>query len=125
MIRLAGIIILLLISLNAYAKNSGEDAQNCVSASNNNGEVTLQNNCGEKVFAIWCGDIKYTKKRCGDGPSGGFFTQSDNIGVGGTTTIHVKPDGNYSYGACKGSISFGNDGTFKDYPSGSYTCLER
>ena len=116
-------VLLLAISFNAQAKNPGESAQRCVDASSSNGKVTFTNNCGEKVFVIWCGDLTYSKKRCGDGPKGGFYTQSSNIDDGESKTTEIK--GQYSYAACKGSISFGNDGEYEDNARGGYRCLPR
>ena len=113
----------MLLSLNAYAKNPGESAQSCVDASSGNGKVTFTNNCGERVFVIWCGDLKYSQKRCGDGPRGGFYTQSVNIDAGGTSTADIN--GQYHYADCKGSISFGNDGEYEDNANGGFRCLQR
>lgn len=105
-------------------RNPGESAQRCVSArSTGGGKVAFTNNCGEKVFVIWCGDLKHTKKRCGDGPKGGFYTHSENIGAGDEATTDVN--GPYRYAACKGSISFGNDGEYQDNGSGGVQCLKR
>jgi hypothetical protein len=117
-------VLLLAVGLNAQARNPGESAQSCVNAeSGGGGKVTFTNNCSEKVFVIWCGDLKYTKKRCGDGPKGGFYTHSNNIGPGDDVTTHVN--GQYRYAACKGSISFGNDGEYEDNANGGFRCLKR
>ncbi len=117
-------VLLLALSVNAQARNPGESAQRCVSASSDSkGKVTFENNCGEKVFVLWCGDLKYSKQRCGDGPKGGFYTHSNNIPAGGEVTTVVN--GRYRYAACKGGISFGNDGEYDDNPDGSYRCLKR
>jgi hypothetical protein len=123
MIRLAAIIIFMAISFNAHAKNPGESAVSCVDARSGDGKVTFRNTCNEQIFVIWCGDLKYTKKRCGDGPKGGFYTHSDNIGAGEEKEVAV--DGNYRFAACKGGISFGNDGTYIDNPNGGFKCLKR
>lgn len=106
----------------AHTGNPGEDAQGCVEAHVSGDQLTFSNKCGEKVFVIWCGALKYTKKRCGDGPSGGFYTQSDNLAVGAEKTTTIA--GEFSYGACKGGIGFGSD-EFSDSPNGSYKCLKR
>jgi hypothetical protein len=117
------VVLLLAISFNAQAKNPGELATSCVDASSSNGKVTFKNNCGVPVFVIWCGDLTYSKKRCGDGPKGAFYTQSTNINAGDKQTTDIK--GQYNYAACKGSISFGNDGEYVDTPSGGIKCLVR
>lgn len=105
------------------AKASGESAQSCVDARTNGDTLTFKNNCSEKVFVLWCGDLKYSKKKCGDGPSGGYYTQSTNIAPGKESTTQIN--GKYQYAACKGGISFGNDGKYKDYSDGTVTCLKR
>lgn len=124
MIRLASIIFIILISFNAHARNPGESAQNCVNASAKGDAVTFKNNCGEKIFVIWCGELKYSKKRCGDGPKGGFYTHSFNMEAGAKRDETIMK-GAWWYAACKGGISFGNDGEYKDYPDGSVECLKR
>jgi hypothetical protein len=106
-------------------RNPGEDARACVTAQSTPNSVTLTNNCGVDIFALTCGDLKYTKKRCGAGPKGGFFTQSNNIKPGESDSTDIEENGSIRWAACKGSISFGNDGEYKDSPNGSYTCLKR
>ena len=66
-------VLLLTISFNAQAKNPGESAQHCVDASSSNGKITFTNNCDEKVFVIWCGDLTYTKNDVGMGQRVGFI----------------------------------------------------
>ena len=123
---LAVLVLAAGFSASAHARNPGESAQSCVRAeSGRNGDVTFSNTCSEKIFVLWCGDQKFTKKRCGDGPRGGFYTHSDNIEPGGETPAHMREGGSYKYAACKGSISFGNDGEYKDSPNGQYRCLPR
>lgn len=104
-------------------KLPGESAQSCVNARTNGDTLTFTNNCSEHVFVLWCGDLKYTKKKCGDGPSGGYYTQSENIPPGKESTTTIN--GQYHYAACKGGISFGNDGNYKDHSDGTITCLKR
>jgi len=84
------------------------------------------NNCGTRVFIIWCGNLKssYSASRCGDGPDGGFYTQSVNLDGGKETRLHVESD--LHWGACEGGIGFGGRGThFNDYPGGTYECIPR
>ncbi|MFX4717343.1 hypothetical protein ABTB07_20790 [Acinetobacter baumannii] len=114
---------LLCAAFGAHAKNPGESAMHCVDARSGNEEVTFSNNCGEKVFLIYCGDLKYSRKRCGDGPGGGYYTHSQNISPGEQGKIHVQ--GKYRYFSCKGSISFGNGGTYREIGTDSVECLKR
>ncbi|QKO23273.1 hypothetical protein [Rhodoferax sp. BAB1] len=114
---------LLVVTVNAHARNPGENAQRCVDVSERNGRVTFTNTCNKQIFVIWCGDLKYTKKRCGDGPKGGFYTHSDNLRPGAEKEIVVE--GQYRYAACVGGISFGNSGEYEDDARGRYRCLPR
>lgn len=137
MIRLVGICVALFVmavNFSAYAKNPGVPASDCVVVSrggSDNSTVKFSNRCNEKIFVIWCGNLKHTSKECGDGPkdvgkglkSAGFFTHSANIEAGGSTTTQVK--GQFRYAACKGGISFGNDGEYTDDASGGFRCLNR
>ncbi|MDW5442606.1 hypothetical protein [Polaromonas sp. SM01] len=102
-------------------RNPGKDAAGCVS--DNNGILT--NNCGAKIFILYCGDLMYSKKTCGSGSKGQFFTHSNNLDSGAKETIRQKSGGQYRWAACFGGISFGNDGEYVDTPQGGYTCLER
>ena len=125
MIKFATMILLLALSFGAHAaRNPGESAQECVDVSKGAaGKVTFSNSCGEKIFVIYCGDLKYSKQRCGNGPKGGFYTHSANLAPGQTNDAVF--DGRFSYAACKGGISFGNDGEYIDNPSGGIQCLRR
>lgn len=106
----------------AEARNPGESAQHCVSArSDGKGKVTFTNRCSEKVFVMWCGELTYSKQRCGDAPDGGYYTHTDNIPAGQSRTTSIK--GRFSYAACKGSVGFGKKGFWQDWPDGRYRCL--
>jgi hypothetical protein len=102
-------------------RKTGESAQNCVRASVSGETLTFQNSCGEHVFVIWCGDLKYSKKKCGD--NGMYYNMSANIETGGETTAQIS--GQYRYAACKGGISFGNDGNYRETSNGGVECLKR
>ncbi len=119
------ILIAVVISLgtiaSAHARNPGTDATQCVQVSEKNGHVTFTNTCNRQIFVIWCGNQAYTKKRCGDGPKGGYFTHSANLKPGADNQVLFR--GQYRYGACVGSISFGNDGKFEDDARGRFRCL--
>jgi hypothetical protein len=125
MIKFATTMLLLALSFGAHAaRNPGESAQECVDVTKGAaGKVSFTNTCGEKIFVIWCGDLKYSKQRCGNGPKGGFYTHSANLAPGQSNDVAF--DGRFSYAACKGGISFGNDGEYLDTPSGGIQCLKR
>jgi hypothetical protein len=124
MIKLATMTLLLALGVSAHARNPGESAQQCVDVTKGKaGKVTFRNTCGEKIFIVWCGDLKYSKQRCGNGPKGGFYTHSNNFAPGQSSDVVF--DGRFSYAACKGGISFGNDGEYIDSPGGGIQCLKR
>jgi hypothetical protein len=109
---------------------TGEDAMQCITATQLKDDVRLTNNCSEKIYYFYCGDLKYTRDRCGDGSKkgtrGGFYTHGSNLDPGGSeTTIHLIPNGTYRYGACKGRVGFTLDGKIRDGAEGQYTCLSR
>jgi hypothetical protein len=115
-------VVLLAISFAAQAKNPGESARRCVSAQpDGKGKVTFTNRCSEQIFVMWCGDLTYSKQRCGDAPDGGYYTHTDNVPAGQSRTTSVK--GRFNYAACKGSVGFGKKGYWTDEPDGSYKCL--
>jgi hypothetical protein len=107
----------------AQAGNPGVDANYCVSMQRKGEQSIFKNNCGEKVFVIWCGNQAYTKKRCGDGPDGGYYTSSANIQPGKSYTVGGFK-GQITWGACKGSIGFGHE-EYSDSLGGSYVCKKR
>jgi len=77
-------------------------------------QVRLQNIC--RV----CGEMKYTKKRCGDGPHGNsFYTQSNNIESGGS--IRASSIQEYRYAACEWDRLGKSE--IKDSPDGSFKCI--
>jgi hypothetical protein len=114
-------LALALHSGGAAAANPGKSAMDCVSAARDKDDVIFSNNCGGKVFVVWCGEMKYTKKRCGDGPKGNsFYTHSNNIEPG--KNIRASAIKEYRYAACHGGIAFGKD-EIQDQPDGSFACI--
>lgn len=106
-------ISVMMFNINLYAGNPGKSAMNCVSAhtnSKNSNNLVFKNQCSYQVFVVWCGDLKYSKKECGDGPKNTYYTQSANISGYDETSTSLKKGGSYSYAACKGKISFGSKG---------------
>jgi hypothetical protein len=112
-----------LLHAPAYALDAGSDAQACVQSSQQANAVQLVNGCGAKVFVLWCGELRHTKQRCGEGPKGGFYTHSANLAPGEARKIDVQ--GRIQWAACAGSIGFGNDRRFEDQGNGAYRCLPR
>lgn len=103
--------------------NSGRSAMACVTASRDGADIVFSNTCMTKVFVVWCGELKYSKQRCGDGPAGNaYYTHSNNIPLGGV--VRAMGVGTYQYAACEGGIAFGKDG-IQDQPDGSFACLPR
>lgn len=124
MIRLVTAFLMLCLSLSAQAaKNPGESAQHCVTAIVSGDTLTLKNICSEKLFVLYCGDLKYSNRKCGSGKHGEYYTHSSNLNVGEESSIKIN--GRYQYASCKGNISFGNDGEYKDFSDGSFECLKR
>jgi hypothetical protein len=127
------IIILQFTIQNTNAdENPGEDAVFCLSISegsedsNGGKSQVFTNNCEMKIFIIYCGNSLYGNGECGNGPNQGFFVFSQNLDPGMSyESVAIKTGGEIHYGACIGGISFGNDGEFKDYPDGSYECLDK
>jgi hypothetical protein len=108
-----------LSSAQAYAGNPGVAANSCVSERDHGDKIEFVNNCGQDAFVIYCGDLKYTNKKCGDG--GHFYTHSFNLAKGASREIDVK--GSIRWGSCLGGIGFGRDG-FTDSPEGGFTCTK-
>lgn len=103
------------------AGNPGRSAMECVSASRDKQDIVFRNSCNYKVFVVWCGEQKYTKKKCGDGPAGNsFYTHSNNIEAGSSTRASGIQE--YRYAVCEGGIGFGK-AEIKDSPDGSFQCI--
>jgi hypothetical protein len=116
---LAAAVILSCLSSNAIA-NPGTPATKCITFKPGGEKPVFTNNCGEKAFVIYCGSLKYSKKKCGD--DGHFYTHSFNIGPGESRDIDAN--GKIVWGACLGGVSFGRD-EFSDSPDGSFKCIKR
>ena len=101
----------------AHASNS---AEMCISSNSTQNGVAVHNGCDTNVFILWCGELKYSDKRCGDGSNGRYFTHSDNIKPGGTK--HIDTKGSVKVVGCKGRIGFGPDGPFEDVGGGQIIC---
>lgn len=103
------------------AGNPGRSAMECVTATRDKDNVVFHNRCSFKIFVVWCGELKHSKKRCGDGPAGnGFYTHSNNVAPGATTRVYGA--GAYRYAACEGGIGFDKE-PIQDQPDGSFACL--
>lgn len=105
----------------SHSMNTGKSAMQCVSVSQKGDDVEFRNTCDKQIFVVWCGDLKYTKQKCGDGPKGNsYYTHSNNIQAGAAISTSVS--GQYHYAACEGGIAFGKD-EIQDRPDGSFTCI--
>lgn len=116
----------LLTSLNALASNPGQSAERCLDASTNSKSshnLIFKNRCGYQIFVVWCGDLKYSKKECGDGPGNTYYTQSANIKGYGEKEATLERGGSYEYASCKGKIGFGSKGIVHSAnDNGRYRC---
>jgi hypothetical protein len=107
--------------LAAAAGNPGRSAMECVTATREQDNVAFHNTCAFKIFVVWCGELKYSKKRCGDGPAGNsFYTHSNNVEPG--ATMRAFGVGSYRFAACEGGIAFDKK-PIQDQPDGSFTCV--
>jgi hypothetical protein len=103
--------------------NTGREAMRCVSVSREKEDLAFTNTCGIQIFVVWCGNLKYSKKQCGDGPPGnGYYTHSVNVMPGDKQ--YARGVGDYHYAACEGGIAFGKD-EIQDRPDGSFTCVPK
>lgn len=103
--------------------NTGRRAMECVSITRDKEDIGFRNTCGKQIFVVWCGDLKYSKQKCGDGPAGNsYYTHSVNVGPGDIQ--YARGIGEYHYAACEGGIAFGKD-EIRDRPDGSFTCVAR
>ncbi len=115
-----GILIAVVAMSSTIAlANPGKSAKHCLDEERSGSTVTFRNTCDEKIFVIYCGDLKYSSKKCGDGPGGGYYTHSNNIAP--NSKFQVEAKGNIEFGACMGGVSFGKD-EFSDSPNGNYNC---
>ncbi|GAA0831181.1 MULTISPECIES: hypothetical protein [Marinomonas] len=116
----------LFASVNAQAANPGQSAERCLDVSTNSNRshnLIFKNRCSYQIFVVWCGDLKYSKKECGDGPRNTYYTQSANIRAYGEKATTLKSRGTYEYASCKGKIGFDSKGIeHSAYNNGRYRC---
>lgn len=128
--KLAVIVSLTLISLPLFAGeiclgscikkykpptgNPGRSAMLCVTSSIKVGtdfdKVTFTNHCGKRVFVVYCGELKWSKKECKDGGNDTYYTHSVNIDEGKSSSADVRKGGVYQFASCYGRIGFGTKG---------------
>lgn len=111
-------VTLLVCSSSAFA-NPGRPATVCLERSRSGDSVKFENTCGEKIFVMYCGDLKHSNQNCGDGPNGGYYTHTQNIAPYSSVTVQTK--GKIYSGSCYGGVSFGKD-EFSDSPNGDFIC---
>lgn len=102
--------------------NTGRRAMECVQVSREKDDLRFVNTCAKQIFVVWCGDLKYSRQHCGDGPGHSFYTHSVNISSGDSQ--YARGIGKYQYAACEGGIGFGKE-EIKDRPDGSFTCVPK
>ena len=122
-VNILSLVLLILIAsiTSLWAGNPGKSAMNCIKTSQSGSKFTFKNTCNYNIFVVWCGDLKYSKKRCGDGKGGRYYTHSNNIKPFDNRSADIE--GKINFAACKGQIGFGRKG-FIDYPNGSYKCTK-
>lgn len=113
--------------LCAQAGNPGQDAMHCLEVSmeqsSNSTRIYFNNICDYKIFVVWCGDVKYSNRKCGSLEQ--YFTHSTNIKPHQTEGAVIEINGDIKYAACVGGIGFGSKGIY--HPSiekGKYACTE-
>lgn len=103
------------------SENTGRDAMRCLTITRDKEDLYFENTCSQPIFVVWCGDMKNTKRKCGDGPAGNnFYTESMNVPVG--RRMKTYGVGSYKYAACEGSIGFRKK-EIQDRPDGTFTCI--
>lgn len=121
-------IFLILSVNNLFAGNQGKNAMDCVTTKttySDKSNLKFKNSCNHKVFIAWCGDLRNSKKTCGDGRNNTFFTHYRNLGPHETYRTELKPNGLYKYAACKGSTDYGHKGIIHDNnDKGGFTCTK-
>ena len=111
------------------AGNPGESAMNCLNVTTRNTEVNnvkFENGCSTPIFVVWCGELRFSNKECGDGPNNTFYTHSTNIMPHSDYSTTIKKGGAFKYASCKGGIGFSSAGAI-DAPAnknGRFTCLK-
>lgn len=119
------VISLLILTINLYAGNPGQSAMNCIDASTNGSKLTFRNTCDYKIFVVWCGDLKYSKKMCRDGKKNTFYTSSRNLAPFASYSTTLKDNGSYKYAGCKGGIGFGSKGiVHNNSNNGRFNCTK-
>jgi hypothetical protein len=109
--------------------NSGESRSSCIQANRvshgYSDSMKFTNVCGTPVFIIYCGETLSGGPSCQGGRNSNYFTHSLNVRPGMTASAALRKGGDIRWGACDGTIGFGNDGYFTDSPDGRYGCLPR
>ncbi|MFO6424826.1 hypothetical protein [Motilimonas sp. KMU-193] len=111
---------------SVHAGNPGKSAMECIKVLTNAqsmDNLVFENHCNHEVFVVWCGELKYSKKKCGEGSKNSFYTHSVNIEANKQASTTIKSQGSFRYAACIGGIGFGSKGI--DHPAtagGHFTC---
>lgn len=86
-------------------------------------KVAFRNACNRPAFFMYCGDLEFdTTKKCG--MNSDYYTHWSNTAPGQTNYAYIKRGGQIRWGACFGTVSFGNSGDISASANGSYRCLK-
>jgi len=132
---LLSVFAVVLASSGAYAQstpsNPGKVADHCVNIETKKAQYgdtvyyDMRNSCDQTIFVIYCGDVVGSNRRCDGGSKSVYYTHSKILRPGISSQAAIRGNGQFHWGACIGSIGFGNEGHFQDFPDGRYTCLAR
>jgi hypothetical protein len=109
--------------------NTGQIATNCVAltreATSYSDQIRARNTCQKTIFVIYCGDTMGSKAYCNGSRRSVFYSHTFILRPGATHTVGLRRGGRFNWGACEGTIGFGNERHFSDSLDGRYTCLRR
>jgi hypothetical protein len=125
-------ILLAVIALVAPTQadaNPGRTASNCVSLTRSStsysDQIRARNTCRSTIFVIYCGDTAGGGPFCQGSRNSVYYSHTFILRPGATHTVGLRRGGRFNWGACEGTIGFGNEGHFRDSRDGRYTCLRR
>ncbi|PWK62150.1 hypothetical protein [Roseicyclus mahoneyensis] len=121
--------LMMAVIASPAAANPGRAAGDCVRAnrvtSAYSDRMEFTNVCNVSVFVIYCGDTANPGPFCQGSRNSNYYSHSLILRAGATASAALQRGGRIMWGACEGTIGFGNDGNFTDSPDGRYTCLAR
>ena len=109
--------------------NPGRPAPQCVqitrTQSSYSDSYRATNTCNVPVFVIYCGDTPGSSSACSGSRNSVYYSHTFILRPGMHHSFGVRRNGRMQWGACEGTIGFGNQGHFRDDRSGNYWCLRR